>query len=40
MHKFFRNNDLNGDLTCVMGMKAPAAPCHATCVSGSFATIF
>ena len=34
IHYFYRNNDFNGDLTCVRGMKAPAAPCRATCVSG------
>ena len=39
IHKFSRNNDLNGYLTCVRGMKAPAAPCRATCVSGSFTLI-
>ena len=26
---FYRNNDLNGDLTCVRGRKAPAVPCRA-----------
>ena len=26
---FYRNNDFNGDLTCVRGMKAHAAPCRA-----------
>ena len=26
IHYFYRNNDFNGDLTCVRGMKAPAAP--------------
>ena len=35
LHYFSQNNDFNGDLTCVRGMKAPATPCHATCVSGS-----
>ena len=24
---FYRNNDFNGDLTCVRGRKAPAVPC-------------
>ena len=40
MHYFSRNNDFNGDLTCVRGMKAPAAPCRATCVSGSLPYFF
>ena len=43
-----KNNDISEtpknieiqDLTCVRGMKAPAALCRATCVSGSFTVIF
>ena len=35
IHYFYRNNDFNGDLTCVRDRKAPAVPCLATCVSGS-----
>ena len=34
IHYFYRNNDFDGDLKGVRGMKAPAAPCRATCVSG------
>ena len=40
IHYFPLNNDFNGVLTCVRGMKAPAAPCCATCVNGSFTLIF
>ena len=40
IHYFSRNNDFNGDLTCVRGMKAPAAPCRATCISGSLPYFF
>ena len=29
IHYFYQNNDFNGDLTCVRGMKAPAAACRA-----------
>ena len=29
IHYFYRNNDFNGDLTCVRGRKAPAVPCRA-----------
>ena len=28
IHYFSQNNDFNGDLTCVRGMKAPAALCR------------
>ena len=40
IHYFSRNNDFNCELTCVRGMKAPAAPCYATCVSGSLPYFF
>ena len=35
---FYRNNDFNGDLTCVRGMKA--LPRRATCVSSSLPYFF
>ena len=40
LHYFSQNNDFNGDLTFARGIKAPAAPCHATCVSGSLPYFF
>ena len=35
-----RNNDFNGDMTCVRGMKTPAAPLALVAVSPSFFNIF
>ena len=40
IHYFYPNNDFDGDLTCVRGMKAPAVPCRATCVCSSLPYFF